>query len=63
MFDMLPILYPAGLKNKYASEHLLNQSAKVLPQITGLRIWSPSRKFGHGHEMNLKGLLYLVLLN
>ena len=39
----------------------MNQSEKVLPQISGLRIWCPSRKFGH--EMNLKGLLYLVLLD
>ena len=41
---------------KYPSEHFLNQSVIVLPQISGLRIWCPSRKFG------LKSLLYLVLL-
>ena len=28
---------------------------KVLPQISGLRIWCTSRKFGH--EMNLKGFV------
>ena len=43
-----------------SSEHFLNQSVKVLPQISGLRIWCSSSKFDH--EMNSKGLLYLVPL-
>ena len=34
----------------YPSEHFLNQSEKVLPQISGLRIWCPSRKFGQWNE-------------
>ena len=45
--------------NTFIPEHFLNQSEKVLPQISGVRIWCSSRKFGH--EMNLKGLLYLAL--
>ena len=47
---------------KYIASHqsISNQSEKVLPQISGLRIWCPSRKFG---QMNLKGLLYLALLD
>ena len=38
---------------KYIAIHqsISNQSEKVLPQISGLRIWRPSRKFGQ--EMNL----------
>ena len=73
IFGVLPILCITGLrgrekwirvyqiKNIYPSEHFLNQSVKNLSQISRLRIWCPSRKFGH--EMNLKGLLYLVLLD
>ena len=45
----------------YPSEHFSNQSVKVLSQISGLRIWSPLKKFGH--EMKLKDLVYLVLLD
>ena len=45
----------------YPSTHFSNQPQKVLPLISGLRIWCPSRKFGR--EMNLKGLLYLALLD
>ena len=36
-------------------------SVQVFPQISGLRIWCSSGKFEH--EMNLKGLLYLVQLD
>ena len=49
------------LENIYSSEYFLNQSVKGLPQISGLRIWYPSRK--SGNEMNLKRFLYLVLLD
>ena len=45
----------------YPAEHFSNQPQKVLPQISGLRIWCSSRKFAH--ERNLKGLLYLELLD
>ena len=57
----MPILYTAALENPYPSEHFLKQSIKVLPQISGLRIWYPSRK--SDQEVNLKGLFYLVLLD
>ena len=60
IFGALPILRIAGLEKIYPSEHFLNQSVKVLPKISGLRIWCPSMKFDH--EMNWKGFLYLVLL-
>ena len=39
-----------GVENIYPWEHVLNQSVKVLP----------SRRFHH--KINLKGLLYFVLL-
>ena len=41
----------------------IHQSISVQPfrQILGLRIWCSSGKFEH--EMNLKGLLYLVQLD
>ena len=43
------------LKNIYPSEHLLNQSVKVLPQISGLRIWCTSKKFElNENEINLR---------
>ena len=42
-------------------EHFSSQWEKVLPQISGLRIWCPSRKFGH--EINWKSLFYLALLD
>ena len=45
----------------YPSEHFRDQFEKVLSQISGLRTWCPSEKFGR--EMNLKGFLYLVLLD
>ena len=45
----------------YPSEHFLNHSVKVLPQISGLRLWCTSRKVDR--EMNLKVLLYLVTLD
>ena len=45
----------------YPAEHFSNQPQKVLPQISGLRICWPSRKFGH--KMKLKGSLYLALLD
>ena len=57
----MPILCTAALENPYPSERFLKQSIKVLPQISGLRIWYPSRK--SDHEVNLKGLFYLVLLD
>ena len=60
IFRALPILCITGLENIYP-EHFLNQSVNVLPQISRLRIWCPSRKFRR--EMNLKGLLYLVLFD
>ena len=61
---MLQILCIAGLENIYLSEHFLNQSAKVLPHVSGLRIWCPSKKFElNENEMSWKGLLYLVLLD
>ena len=64
MFDALPILCSVGLENIYPSEHFLNQTVKVLLQISGLRIWCSSRKFElNKNEMNLKGLWYLVLLD
>ena len=47
-------------KNIYLSQHFLNHS-ESFTQISGLRIWFPTSKFGH--EMNLKGLLNLVLLD
>ena len=58
--SVLAIHCIAGLENIYPSEHFLNQSAKFLPQISGLRICCPSRK--SGYEMNLTDLLCLVLL-
>ena len=69
----LPILYIAWFKGRkkwtnlhqmvkiQPSEHFINQSVKILHQILGLRFWYPSIKFGH--EINLKGLMYLVLLD
>ena len=56
IFGALSFLCIAGLENIYQSDHFLNQSIKILSQISGLRISCPSRKFGH--ETNLKGLLY-----
>ena len=54
----------AGLENIYTSEHFLNQSVKVLPQISEPTIWFPSKKFELiEDEVNLKDLLYLVLLD
>ena len=55
----LYILCIAGLENIYASEHYLNQSVKVLPQIPSVRIWCSSRKFGH--KINLKGFLFRTI--
>ena len=74
IFGALPILCITGFKDEeneqvytrqkiyiaISSEHFLNQSVKVLPQISGLRIWCSSSKFDH--EMNSKGLLQLVPL-
>ena len=51
----------SSLINSRMREHFINQSVKVLPQISGLRIWCPSREFDH--EINLKVLLFLVLLD
>ena len=51
----------ADRKNIAIPLSIFNQPEKVLPQISGLGIWCPSKKFGH--EMNLKGLLYLALLD
>ena len=48
-------------KNIASYQSISDQSEKVLRQISGLKIWCPSKKFGH--EMNLKGLLYLALLD
>ena len=45
----------------YPSNDFSNQPQKVLPLISGLRICWSSRKFGH--EMKLKGSLYLALLD
>ena len=45
----------SSLINSRMREHFINQSVKVLPQISGLRIWCPSRKFGH--EINLKSFV------
>ena len=59
IFGELLVICIAVLKNIYASEHFFNQSVKLLPQFSGLRIWSPSKKFGHG--MYLNDLLYLLL--
>ena len=43
------------------SEHFANQSVKILPYLSGLRLWYPSINFGY--EINLKVLMYLVLSN
>ena len=61
MFGAFPILCIAGLEIIYSPKHFLNQSVKVLPLISGLQIWCSSKIFDH--EMNLKGLLHLVLLD
>ena len=61
IFGALPVLCNAGLENIYPSVHFLNQSAKVLYKTSELKVWCPSRKFGH--KMNLKGLLNVVLLD
>ena len=42
IFGALLILMYYGVR-KYPSQHFLNQSVKVLPQISVLRIWCPSR--------------------
>ena len=34
-------------KHIYPLTHFCNQSAKVLPQVSRLRIYYPSKKFGH----------------
>ena len=47
-------------KNIYPSEYFVNQPINILPQISGGIIYL-SIKFGH--EMNLKGLMYLELLD
>ena len=48
--------------DKFQNERAFHKPiSKVLPQISGLRTWCPSRKFGH--EINLKVLLFLVLLD
>ena len=46
---------------KISISSFLKPIRKSFTQISGLRIWWHSRKFGH--EMNLKSLLYLVLLD
>ena len=61
IFGAFPILCIIELGDAYLTEHFIKQSGKVLPQISGLRIWCPSRKFSDG--TNLKSLLYLVLLD
>ena len=45
------------------SEHFVNQSLKILPQLSGLRLWwYPSINFSY--EINLKVLMmYLLLLD
>ena len=48
-------------KKKYRHWNTCKPIIKDLPQIPGLRFWYPSIKFGH--EINLKGLLHLVLLD
>ena len=45
----------------WSSKHFINQSVKISPQIPGLEFRYLSLKFGH--EIDLKGLMYLVLLD
>ena len=42
------------------SEHFVNQAVKILPQLSGLRLWYCSINFGY--EINLKVLRYLVFI-
>ena len=59
----LPILYIAWFKGRKKWTNL-HQMVKIQPSehfMLGLRFWYPSIKFGH--EINLKGLMYLVLLD
>ena len=61
IFAALPILCIAGFKGR-EKWICLYQTENIYPsKLSWLRIWCPSRKFGN--EMNLKGLLYLALLN
>ena len=73
IFNELPILWIAGFKRRkhwiklyqlktvWPSEHFVNQSVKTLFQISVLRLWYLTIKFGH--EINLKGLMFLMLLD
>ena len=49
------------METMYASKDFVNQSIKILSQILGLRLFYPSKKFDH--EIDLKGLMYLVFLD
>ena len=51
----------SGTQNISCIAHSVYCKERFLSQISGLRIWFPSRNFGH--EINLKGLLYLGLLD
>ena len=45
----------------YLAIRTLCKLVKILPQLSELRLWYPSINFGY--EINLKVLMYLVLLD